>query len=327
MSDPVTEAVAAGDLDELVRLVDRLCAAGDWDAVMTLRDRSRQAFARGHQLWPAGAHAEYRLALEAPGSWAGAVLVEGAGRFAVGPLTEVAASAHTWEELAPHIPNGPLLSLTAHERVIRGEDLTGDGRVDRHVLELPLRLTPWEPAYPLAVYRPGGAEFPAPPDPPMRSVEVWGEAGVPVGDPDACDALLAVVEPWVSESNGSADAVAVRGDAAAALAALDHDEVTLAPLRPADALARLAWAGASGGAHGRRRGSAVGRYSAWWALAGVGGLLDDWPVPADRLGELAEDLRWWQWSPPGASTGWRLHLAIEDARQGLAWAVSAVDHA
>ena len=47
----------------------------------------------------------------------------GAGRFALGPLSEVAASTHTWAELAPHAPPGPLAAVTAHERVVRGEDL------------------------------------------------------------------------------------------------------------------------------------------------------------------------------------------------------------
>ena len=43
----------------------------------------------------------------------------------------------------------------------------------------------------------------------------------------------------------------------------------LAVLTPAEALAWLAWAGASGGAHGRRRGNAIGRFGAWWVLAAL----------------------------------------------------------
>ena len=93
-----SELVEVGDLDELTRHIDRLCSAGDWDGLVDLRDRCRRALERGKQLWPAASHAEYRLALEAPGQWAGAVLVPGAGAFALGPLPEVAASTHTWAE-------------------------------------------------------------------------------------------------------------------------------------------------------------------------------------------------------------------------------------
>ena len=59
----VVEAVDRGDLDELVRLVDGLCGARDWDGVVMLRDRCRHALEeRGLQLWPAAEFAEYRLA-------------------------------------------------------------------------------------------------------------------------------------------------------------------------------------------------------------------------------------------------------------------------
>ena len=94
MADALPVAVERGDVDELIRLVDSLCATREWDRLVELRDRCEQAIARGRQLWPVAAHAEYRLALEAPGRFAAIVLVEGAGRFAPGPLPEVAASTH-----------------------------------------------------------------------------------------------------------------------------------------------------------------------------------------------------------------------------------------
>jgi len=119
VADRIAEAVERGDLDELTRLIDALCEAREWDALVELRDRCARAVERGKQLWPAAHHAEYRLALEAPAPWAGSVLVEGAGRFALGPLSEVAASTHTWAELAPHAPAGPVAALAAHERVVR----------------------------------------------------------------------------------------------------------------------------------------------------------------------------------------------------------------
>ena len=92
-----------------------------------------------------------------------------------------------------------------------------------------------------------------------------------------------------------------------------------------DALAWLAWAGASGGAHGRRRGSAVGRFGALWTLAALLDLVDDWPVPLDELGEIASELRWFWWDAGEPLTGWRVQLAVEDRVEGMAWAISARD--
>lgn len=325
------ELVELGDLDELTRHVDRLCDSGDWDGLVELRDRSRAALERGKQLWPAASLAEYRLALDAPGPWAAAVVAPGSGHFALGPLAEVAASTHTWTELAPHLPAGPLAAICAHERVIRGEDLTGDARVDPSVLELSLRLEPWEPSYPLASYLPDGAEFPspAPPRRPERSLRV--AAGPSMDDPEACRALLDLVAAWTTESNGRAEAIAVEGGADGAVAALgpsaglDPHNPLLAELGTADALAVMAWAGASGGVHGRRRGMAAGRFGAWWTVAALGHLLDRWPVPGHELGEVAEALRWFAWRPGEHETGWAIHLAVEDRSTGRAWALTATD--
>ena len=124
--DRIGELIEGGDLDELVRHVDHLCFAEDWDGLVELRDRSRKAFERGRQLWPVASLAEYRLALEAPAPWAAAVVVPGAGRFALGPLPEVAAQGHRWADLAPHLPRTPEATFVAHERVVRGEALSGD---------------------------------------------------------------------------------------------------------------------------------------------------------------------------------------------------------
>ena len=127
-------AVAAGDLDALIRLVDGLCSAREWGRVVELRDRCRHALEqRGLQLWPAAEYAEYRLALEAPADVAASVVTEEAGRFALGPLWEVAASTHACDVLDPHLAPGPSRSLAAHERVLRGEDLR-DADVDDQVL-------------------------------------------------------------------------------------------------------------------------------------------------------------------------------------------------
>lgn len=327
MSVPALDAaLAAGDLDELLRWVDRLAEEGEWDGLVNLGRRCRTAFERsGHQLWPITSQVEYRLALEAPVSWAALTLVEGAGRFALGPLSEVAASTHTWADLSPHLTPGPVSGLVAHERVLRGEATDGEVWPGTDVLELPLALQPWEPAYAVATYRIDGAAFPSPPLPPLR-LRTLPAAGLPVSDAQVPAALAALVEPWVVESNGSAATAAVRGTAEAAIAALGHGEARVGELGPGPALAAMAWAGASGGAHGRRRGAAMGRFGAWWALAALAGLLDDWPVAPADLGTAASELRWLHWQPAaGPTPGWSLHLAIEDPEDHLAWAIEAVD--
>jgi hypothetical protein len=294
--------------------------------LVDLRDRCHRALERGKQLWPAAAHAEYRLALEAPARWAGAVLMPGAGRFAPGPLTEVAASTHTWAELAPCVPRGPLAALTAHERVLRGEDLTGDDRIDPRVLELPLVLQPWEPAYPLATYEAERAEFPDVSPAPLGGVEAT-TAAEPVDDPEACRALVELVTTWTTESEGQAEAVAVAGDARGALGALGRESARIAVVPTGHALGAMAWAAASGGGHGRRRGMAPGRFSAWWTVVALADRLDEWPLGADAVGEAADDLRWYRWDPGAPDTGWALRLAVEDPDAGLAWALSATDTA
>jgi hypothetical protein len=313
--------VSDPELEELLRAIDRLCAQRDWDGVLALRDRARASYEHGQQHWPAAAHAEYRLALEAPGEYAGAMIVEGAGRFAFGPLAEVAASTHTWAELAPHIPPGPLAAITAHERIVRGEDLEDDDRVDPDVLPLPLALEAWEPSYPVATYRPDKADFPMPARPAMLLVELPPPPHECSTDADEVLALRAVVRPWLAESNGHADAAGVRGDAGTALAALGLTQVRMVEIAAADAVALLAWAGASGGAEGRRRGMAWGRFVARDAAAALAGLsAEDAEVP-----EVLDELRWYAFDDVAPSTGWTLRLAVEDPVDGYAWAIDARD--
>ena len=93
-----------------------------------------------------------------------------------------------------------------------------------------------------------------------------------------------------------------------------------------DGTALLAWAAASGGARGRRRGAATGRFEAWWVLATLTAQDDDWPVDP---GAAAADLRWWMWEPGAhagdVEPGWVCRLAVEDPLDGLAWALNATD--
>jgi hypothetical protein len=248
------------------------------------------------------------------------MIVEGAGRFALGPLAEVAASTHTWAELAPHIPPGPLAAITAHERIVRGENLEDDDRVDPDVLPLPLTLEAWEPSYPVATYRPDRADFPMPP-PVMGVVDLPPAPHEWSTDVEEVLALRAVVQPWLTESNGRADAVGVRGDAGTALAALGLPQVRMAEITAAHAVALLAWAGASGGAEGRRRGMAWGRFVAREAAAALAGLSAEDP----ELPEVLDELRWYAFDDGGPSAGWTLRLAVEDPVDGYAWAIDARD--
>jgi hypothetical protein len=68
------EAVRAGDLDELLRVIDECCDAGDWPELGRLLGLCERAYETGRQLWPAASHAAYRLALEAPAPFAASVL-------------------------------------------------------------------------------------------------------------------------------------------------------------------------------------------------------------------------------------------------------------
>lgn len=330
------ELVEAGDIDELIRHADRLADVDDWAALDDLRKRARLAFEHsGRQLWPVATRAAYRLALDAPGRWAALVLVEGTGHLGPGPLSEVAAVNHTWAELADHLTPGPTAAWFAHERVARGEDLRSDPRVPAGGPELPVALATWEPTYPAAVYdadglhEPGAAEARLLPPPSM-------DAGTPPAEvqPRLIDeaegarlALQDVVDVWQRDSNGQVRAVATRGGVDAALAALTAHPVTVEEIGATEALRALAGAAASGGAHGRRRGLARGRFEAWWVAATLAGIEDPWPPAEDEMGEVLAELRWYTWQPRGSRAGgWTLRIAIEDPLEGLAWAVDAFDH-
>jgi hypothetical protein len=317
------DLIEAAEPNPLLARVDGLCATRSWDELVVLAQRCREAYERGKQLWPIAEHIDYRLALEAPGRYAAAVLAPQAGRFAFGPLTEVAASTHTFAELAPHVPSPQVAGVLAAERVLRGEDLTGHPAAHGEVLELPLRLEAWEPAYPLATFKAHEAEFPAPAVTPASRPMLTGAAPA-LDEPELTRALLELVTPWVTGSTGRADAVVVEGPATGAIGALGPGECRLEPATPGEALALMAWAAASGGAYGRRRGAAAGRSAAWWAAAALADL--DWPVDPEELSEGLDRLRWYRWEPPGlAPGGWSLHLAAEDPEDGWAAAVAADD--
>lgn len=323
MSQPWRELIEAGDLNALLRAVDGLCAARQWDELLDLADACDDALDRGKQLWPISAHVDYRIALEAPGEYAAGVLTPEIGRFAHGPLTEVAASTHSWAELAPHIGDPVTASYVAQERVLRGEVLDADERAHADLVDVPLRLEAWEPPYALATFRSNLVEVQEPAEPRAGWQEVEPGGGVPFEDPELTDALLELVTPWTTQSNGAARAAVVEGDAMAAIGSVAYGPALVAPVSVDEAFRLMAWAAASGGAHGRRRGAALGRFAAWYTAA----LLSDlpWPSPGAELGAAAARLRWFLWDEEGLEEGWVLRIAVEDAEGGWAAALNATD--
>jgi hypothetical protein len=320
------DLVHRADLDGLVRLIDSLTTARDWPQLLLLRDRCRAAVSTGRQLWPAATLAEYRLALWGDAHHCATVLDDDAsGRFSIGPLTEVAAQHHTAAELAAAGLTGPRLGLVAHERALRGESIDPD---TFDPLEMPFALQPWEPAYPLATYGDDGIDAPSPPIPPLIDAHLAAASlGLPtrVDEPEVERAARELLVPWTEGSNGRAEVVCVAGEPLDALGALGVHRPRLGELSAPQALAWLAWAGASGGAHGRRRGGAAGRFATWWLLAAIGGLTDDWPCDPDELGALADELRWWWWDAHEPQLGWELRLVIDDPEERVCWAISAQD--
>lgn len=312
--------IESSDLDGLVRHVDRLVDAADWAGIVDVAARCGEAVRRGKQLWAVAQFAEYRLALDAPPEYAGPVIGDGKGRYGLGPLWEVAASTHAWSELESHLLIPTTRALVAHERSIRGEGVDG-GAIDEHIVGIPPELQPWEPPYPVAIYRGDEADFPEM----ERSPLMWTglpQPGEPMTDEGPGEALLDLIRPWLDESDGRGQVVQVSGSALSAIRALGPHRARVGEVPFAEALQVMVWCGASGGAYGRRRGTPIGRRGAWWVLAAVLGY-EDVPEP-EALAEAAE-LRWVLWDPGDRVGGWGFHLAVEDPEDGIAWAISAAD--
>lgn len=319
MIPDLREAVEASDHAMLLRIVDGRVGDRDWDGLIEVRERCLEAVERGKQLWGVAHHVDYRLALHAPGKWAGPV-VDMRSRPLLGPLTEVAASSHTWAELAEHVTAGPARTHVASERVLWGEDLTGDGSIQEP--ELPLRLQGWEPRYVVPTYKPDRVEANAPVIPARDRTEL-GAAPRRDDEDEALASLHQVAAPWGEDSNGRCEVVCVEGTADAAIREFGLREARIASVTPPEALATLQWAAASGGAHGKRRGGAAGRFITWWAVAHLAGF-EELPSP-DELGEAVGELRWYVWDDLFPEQGWYCRVAIEDPEDGLAFAINAYD--
>jgi hypothetical protein len=317
------DLIEAADLNALLRAVDGLCEAREWEELFDLADACEDALERGKQLWPISDHIDYRIALEAPGEYAAQVITPEARRFSHGPLTEVAASSHKWAELADHLDSPQTAAYVAQERVLRGEILEGDERAHAEVLDLPLRLESFEPTYTLAIFRADHVEVPEPWEPKAPLIDTVARTAPEIEDDAMAGALLDLVTPWTTESNGAARAAIVEGDAVAAASAAAGDDLRIGPLEPEEALQRMAWAAAGGGAHGRRRGAAFGRSMAWYVTGVAAGL--QWPIEPLELGRALTELSWYRWDEGEPEQGWVLRLAVEDRNAGWAAAIGATD--
>lgn len=335
MRSEVAELIEAQDMNALLRVIDGMAASKEWEDLLDLADLCEAAVERGKQMWPIAAHIDYRLALEAPGDLAAEVLESHLVRFHPGPLSEVAASTHVWADLAPHIEAPHTKAYVAQERVLRGEDLTGDDNAELGVLQLPPVMQEWEPTYALATYKADHVEVAEPWDPKLPLGPLTGDPAPVLDEEELITALTDLVAPWTAESNGAARAVVVEGSAAAAVCTLlgdmppsvgDEGEMRvprIGRLSSEEAIQRLAWAAASGGAHGRRRGAAFGRWLTWHTLA----LLSDrpWPVEPSVLGGGAAELEWYRWDEGVQEEGWTLRIALADPVHGWAAALAATD--
>lgn len=326
MNTSLDELINRADLDGLVRHVDATCAARDWAHLLEVRDRARAAVSTGRQLWPIATLANFRLALWAPAVLAVRALDDTVRTFMPGPVSEILAVHHSWAELTAHLPIGHDRSLVAHERALRGESVPGSA--DESALEVPVQPLAWEPAYALATYSDDGLDAPAPEmNLSYGAVEPVSAAAV-IDDSDTTVAFRRLVEPWTAQSNGMARLVVVDGGAPEALGALGLTSVDVAELDARTAVAWLAWAGASGGAHGKRRGAATGRAEAWWFLASFTGLDEPWPCDGAELGEVVGSLGFAAWRHRSRTDGgWNLRLVVNDRHEGVCAALEATDRA
>lgn len=322
-TDSLQNLIEASDLAGLTRYVDGVCASREWERLPVVVDRCNEAVERGKQVWAIAQYAEYRMALDAPGEMAGSVMSDGRGRFALGPLWEVAASTHTWDDLSQYVTVPTVRAMIAHERSIRGETVDA-ASVDGRVLEIPVEIQPWEPTYPVADYQSDRATFPDDIfDLPMEWIEL-PDAIERDDDDGVTHTLLELVAPWWEDSLGHAETVTVEGTIEEGIRVLGPHRVRAADVDLSTALEAMVWAGASGGAHGRRRGTPRGRAAAWWVILEILGY-DDVPDDLGQLGREAAELRWVLWDPGDRVGGWNLHIGIEDPTDGIAWVLSAVD--
>jgi hypothetical protein len=323
MSESQYDLINSADLDGLVRLIDDYCETRSWHDLLSLRDACKAAVANGRQVWPASTLAEYRLALLAPAEIAVQVVDEEAGRFTMGPLTEVIAQNHQWSELSEFLQPSPTSTYIAYECGIRGQQVDGDLFP---ALESPCTLLQMETNYALAKYHDNEAKFPTPAIPEMgNAIAVPPSSANVVQDSEVSTAFHQLVDAWTTQSNGELRMSCVEGSVLDALAVLEVQEARLSLLTSSDALAWLTWAGASGGAHGRRRGNALGRDAAWWTIAALTEQISRWPLSNDELETAVNSLQWFWWDANEPTTGWNVFLCIHHGDRNRSWAFMLTD--
>jgi hypothetical protein len=325
MSESQYDLINRADLDGLVRLIDDYCETRSWHDLLGLRDACKAAVANGRQVWPASTLAEYRLALLAPAEIAVQVVDEEAGRFTMGPLTEVIAQNHQWSELSEFLEPSPTSTYIAYECAIRGQ------KVDSELfpaLESPCTLLSIETSYALAEYHDNEAKFPTPAIPEMgNAITISESSATVIQDPDTSAAIHQLADAWTTQSNGELRISCAEGSVLDALGALNVQEARLSLLTSGEALAWLAWAGASGGAHGRRRGNALGRDAAWWSIASLTAQTPHWPLSNDAFETAANSLQWFWWDANEPTAGWNVHLCVHHAERNRSWAIALSDMA
>ena len=323
MSESQYDLINRADLDGLIRLIDDYCETRSWHDLLGLRDACKAAVANGRQVWPASTLAEYRLALLSPAEIAVQVVGEQAGRFTMGPLTEVIAQNHQWSELSELLEPSPTSTYIAYECAIRGQKVNSELFP---ALESPLALLPMEANYALAEYHDNEAKFPTPALLEMGStISVPASTATIIHDSSASTAFHQLADAWTTQSNGKLRLSCIEGSVLDALAALDIQEARLSLLTPGEALAWLTWAGASGGAHGRRRGNALGRDATWWTIAALTGQTSHWPLTNNAFESAADSLQWFWWDENEPTTGWNLQLCVHHAERNRSWALCLND--
>lgn len=323
MASPLDELIQRADLDGLVRHVDDSCSARDWKHVLRIRDEARAAVKTGRQLWPIATLANYRLALWAPAELAVRALDDTARTFMPGPVSEILAVHHTWNDLEPFLAPDHDRSLVAYERALRGDVIPPS---EHEALEIPFGIAAWEPEYPVVSYNDDGVVDDMP-----QLHTTWHSCATRTADPlddDTVHTFTRMMEPWTAHSNGQARAAVVEGELEDALGALQLTTTDFSELTPHAAMQWLTWAASSGGAHGKRRGMASGRSEALWLLATFTGLDDTWPRSFDELGDvITNQLEFFAFTAANHSAReWWLQVAIVDRHEGLTAAFIARDH-
>ena len=230
------ELVQRADLDGLVRHVDDTCSAREWSHLVRVRDSARAAVDTGRQLWPIATLANYRLALWAPAELAVRALDDTARTFMPGPVSEIIAVHHRWEDLEPFLAPGHDRSLVAHERALRGDDIDAG---EHSALDIPMAAQAWEPRYEPASYTDDGVDAQMP-DVPRADETVVAIPGEPVDDPETVTAFRVLMEPWTSQSNGSARCTIAEGGIPEVLHAHGIVSARIARIDPHEALDLLA---------------------------------------------------------------------------------------